>query len=180
MERTARQWLMIVGGSLWVSAASAQVPQPALFGVPLKTATRAELGRALRGAHMTMAVGGVHKWYDVYHVNGALKHASLLTVSFTRDDRFAKAVYVFPSFVSTKRLGEVVTEVRAKYGAPTKTIGQFAIGPVRVAWKLNQAFEIVVRRSWPNPTTYMVIENRVALKRMKQEQQHALAKSGAF
>lgn len=179
--KASRRWgLMMMGAGLWVSAASAQIPQPALFGVPLKTATRTELERALLAAHMTLAAGGAHKWRDVYHVNGALKHASLLTISFTHENRFAKAIYVFPSFVSTKRLGQVVTEVRAKYGAPTRKTGHFAIGPVRVAWKLRQGFEIVVRRSWPNPTTYMVIENRAALKERKQEQKRALAQSGAF
>ncbi len=169
----------------WVAAfaafpAVAAPPQPSLFGVPLQTATRAEITRALAAAHLTLAPGGVHRWYDLYDVNGALKHASRLAVSYTQGGRFAKAVYVFPSFVSTKRIGEVINEVRAKYGPPTRLSGQLAIGPVRARWDLPQGFEIIVKRRWPNPTTFMTIENLLTLQRMKAEQRRAMAKSGAF
>lgn len=155
-------------------------PRPALFGVGLAHARRPALERALVAAHMTLKRGGKHRWYDVYHVNGALKHATILAVSFTAHGRFAKATYVFPSFISTKRLGQVVHLVMSKYGPPNKTVGYARIGPVRVIWKLPNAFEIIVKRRWPNPTTFLTIENHRMLVRMKQEQKHSLAQSGAF
>lgn len=155
-------------------------PQPALFGVPLAHARRPALERALTAAHMTLARGGAHRWYDVYHVNGALKHATILAVSFTAHGRFAKAMYVFPSFISTKRLGQVVHLVTAKYGPPDKTVGDARIGPVRVIWQLPHAFEIVVKRRWPNPTTFLTIEDHRMLVRMKREQKRSMARSAAF
>ncbi len=163
-----------------VSLLGAARPVPSLFGVPLATATRATLRRALTAAHLSLASGGAHQWYDLYDVNGALKHASKLAVSYTQGGRFAKAEYVFPSFVSTKRLGEVIAEVRAKYGPPTRMSGRLAIGPARARWNLPQDFDIVVRRRWPNPTTFMIIENRRMFERMKAEQRRATAQSGAF
>ncbi len=173
-------WPRILGAAAFVGLLGAAPPAPSLFGVRLATATRAELGRVLSAAHMTLAPGGMHQWYDLYDVNGALKHASKLAVSYTKGGRFAKAEYVFPSFVSTKRLGEVIAEVRNKYGAPTRMTGELAIGPARVRWNLPHDFEIVVKRRWPNPTTFMIIENRRMLKRMKTEQRRATAESGAF
>lgn len=181
MKRKAAEWSWVaLAFVLWGSVAVAHVAEPALFGVALRTATRVEIGQALRAAHMTLSVNGAHKWYDLYNVNGALKNASVLAVSFTEHGHFAKAMYVFPSFVSTKRFAQVVKEVRAKYGAPTRKTGQQSIGPVRAVWILPHAFDIVVKRRWPNPTTFMVIENRVNLRRMKQQQKRFIAHSGAF
>ncbi|MHB8254752.1 MAG: hypothetical protein ACYDEV_13885 [Acidiferrobacter sp.] len=179
MSARARRWLALIA-VLWVPVVFAHKPQPALFGIPLISATRPVLKRALTAAHMTLRPGGTHRWYDVYNVNGALKHASTLAVSFTKQGRFAKAEYVFPSFISTKRMSEVLAMVRAKYGPPTKMVGRLNIGPVRAWWKLAHAFEIIVKRRWPNPTTFMVIENRRLFLRMKAEQKQATAHSGAF
>ncbi len=179
-QGVARPLRRALGALAFVGLLGAGRPMPSLFGVPLATATRAKLQRALNAAHLTLAPGGTHPWYDLYDVNGALKHASKLAVSYTRGGRFAKAEYVFPSFVSTKRLGEVIAEVRAKYGAPTRMTGRLAIGPARARWDLPHGFEIVVKRRWPNPTTFMIIENLPMLKRMKAEQRRATADSGAF
>lgn len=167
---------LLAAPTLWAHAP----PRPALFGVGLAHARRPALERALVAAHMTLKRGGKHRWYDVYRVNGALKHATILAVSFTAHGRFAKAMYVFPSFISTKRLGQVVHLVTSKYGPPDKTVGNTRIGPVRVIWKLPHAFEILVKRRWPNPTTFLTIENRKTLARMKYEQKQSLARSGAF
>ncbi len=181
------RWSRSVAGAVFVVALfTAPVlwahnpPQPALFGIPLAHARRTVLEKALVAAHMTLARGGAHRWYDLYHVNGALKHATILAVSFTAHGRFAKAMYVFPSFISTKRLGQVVHLVTAKYGPPDKTVGDARIGPVRVIWQLSHAFEIIVKRRWPNPTTFLTIENHRMLVRMKHEQKQSLAQSGAF
>ncbi len=184
MPARARGWRRILGvavlGVLVAGAAHPVPPRPALFGVLLQTATRAMLTRALTHAHMTLAPHGRHRWYDLYEVNGVLKHASKLAVSYTRGGRFVKAVYTFPSFISTRHFREVMKMVTAKYGPPTHMSGQSSIGRARARWDLPHGFEIIVKRRWPNPTTYMVIENRVTLLRMKAEQRHAMAHSGAF
>ncbi|WP_298138040.1 hypothetical protein [Acidiferrobacter sp.] len=169
-----------VMGLLVAGMARPPLPRPSLFGVPLQTATRGALTRALSRAHLTLVPGGRHQWYDLYNVNGALKHASRLAVSYTHGGRFAKAVYIFPSFISTKRFGYVLKIVRAKYGPPSHMTGEADIGRVRARWKLADGFEIIVKRGWPNPTTYMVIENHLTLQRMKAEQRKAMANSGAF
>ena len=179
-RRSTGLWLRAFGAAAFVGLLGAAPPTPSLFGVRLATATRAELGRALGAAHLTLAPGGAHQWYDLYDVNGALKHASKLAVSYTKGGRFARAEYVFPSFVSTKRLGEVIAEVRAKYGAPTRMTGELAIGPAQARWNHPHGFQIVVKRRWPNPTTFMIIEDIRMLKRMKAEQRRATAESGAF
>ena len=177
--RRARWWAVWIGLFL-VPMAYAHRPKPALFGVLLVSATRPALEQALLRAHMTLKQGGAHRWYDVYNVNGALKNASILAVSFTQHGRFAEARYVFPSFISTKRMGQVLAMVQAKYGPPTAMVGSLDIGAVHALWKLPQTFEIIVKRRWPNPTTFMVIKNRTMFSRMKQEQKEAIAQSGAF
>ncbi|MDA8191743.1 MAG: hypothetical protein M0Z68_09855, partial [Gammaproteobacteria bacterium] len=95
MPARARGWRRILGvavlGVLVAGAAHPVPPRPALFGVLLQTATRAMLTRALTHAHMTLAPHGRHRWYDLYEVNGVLKHASKLAVSYTRGGRFVKA-----------------------------------------------------------------------------------------
>lgn len=161
-------------------ARGAAPPQPSLFGVPLAHATRPELERALRAAHLILPPGGSHPWYDAYQVNGAVKNAKVLAISFTKRGRFAKAMYVFPSFISTKHTLQVMAMVRAKYGAPTDQYGHLRIGRLRVVWKLPHAFRILVTRRWPNPTTFMIIENQKMVARMKKEQKTALAHSGAL
>ena len=177
-------WYRALGAAvlavLVAGAARPLPPRPALFGVLLQTATRATLSRALTRAHLTLAPGGHHHWFDVYEVNGVLKHASKLAVSYTRGGHFAKAVYIFPSFISTKHFGEVLKMVTAKYGPPTDMTGHASIGRARAHWDLAHGFKIIVKRRWPNPTTYMVIENRVTLRRMKAEQRQSTAHSGAF
>ncbi len=180
----ARPWGLTLGAAVLymfvVGAARFVPPRPSLFGVLLQTATRATLGRALLRAHLTLAPRGRHRWYNLYDVNGALKHARKLAVSYTSGGRFVKAVYTFPSFVSTRHFSEVLKMVTAKYGPPTHMSGQASIGRARAHWNLPYGFEIIVKRRWPNPTTYLVIENRLTLTRMKAEQRHVMAHSGAF
>lgn len=178
-RKRAGRWVALAA-VLLAPTVCAHPPQPALFGVPLISATRPALKQAITAAHMTLRSGGTHRWFDVYNVNGALKNATRLTVSFTQNGRFAKAVYVFPSHVSTDRTAQVLSMVRAKYGPPTKKRGSVDIGPVQAIWKLPQTFEIIVKRHWPDPTTFMIIENRTMLGRMKEEQRQAMAHSGAF
>lgn len=184
MNRGAAQGLamLVIVGSLAapVGVAAPLAPPPVMFGVPLAAATRGTLERALRHAHMRLRHAGHHRHRDVYAVNGALKGAQTLVVEFTDGGHFAKARYEFKSFMDTTIVAHVIHMVKAKYGPPVTMSGHLGIGPVRAVWRLQQGFRVVVRRGWPNVSTFMTIESRPMVARRRQERQHHHAANAAF
>ncbi|MHB1565272.1 MAG: hypothetical protein ACYCXG_00885 [Acidiferrobacter sp.] len=184
MDRAhAPVWVMLAIAAFWATPAQATpplAPAPVMFGVPLAAATRRTLEHALHHAHMRLKPAGHHQRQDVYAVNGALKGAQTLVVDFTDGGRFAKARYEFKSFMDTTIVARVIRMVKAKYGPPATVSGHLGIGPVRALWHLQQGFRVVVTRGWPNVTTFMTIESRSMVARLRQERKHRSATNAAF
>ena len=145
----------------------------ALFGTPLKGATRSELRQVLSNAGLSAQRVDDHYFCDKYGVNGQLKGASQLMVCYTEDtDRFAVAEYTFPAFMDTQLVQRVIDTVASKYGRPGSVDGNIGLGSVTARWSMPQGMQIKVSRGWPDTTTYLDLIDRPADQKMKA-QMHA-------
>ena len=128
----------------------------ALFGTPLKGASRTELRQTLIKAGLSPRRVDSSYFCDEYAVNGKLKGASQLTLCYTEgDNRFASAEYTFPGFMDMQLVQRVIDTVKSKYGPPASLSGHIGLGPVSARWPMAQGMEIRVSRSWPDTTTYL-------------------------
>ena len=133
----------------------------ALFGVPLKGATRQELRLALVKAGLAPTRVSDHYFCDTYDVNGKLHGATTLDVCYREDNNhFADATYKFPAFMDTELVRKVVSTVESKYGRPSAFNGSYGLGPVNADWAQPQAMLINVSRGWPDTTVYLTLEDR--------------------
>jgi hypothetical protein len=134
--------------------------QVALFGATLKDAQRATLDKVLTKNGLSKQSSRTDKWSDVYDVNGKLKGASTLTVSYvSASKQFANAEYVFPSFMDTQLVARVISLVTQKYGNPTSMMGQIELGKVDAEWDVGNGMLVQVSRGWPETTVYLDYTN---------------------
>jgi hypothetical protein len=121
---------------LWAGAALAAGPL-LFYGVPLQTATRATVNQALGRAGLPVKAKGPEDWFDTYRMGGllpALQGASMLSVRFTKHDRFAIAQYTFASYRNVREVQDIIGMVTFKYGKPTSVVGNLQQGPVVARW----------------------------------------------
>lgn len=98
-------------------------------------------------------------WCDVYDSKKALEGTSALSVCYEDKTRkFALARYVFPAFMDTRKVRDVIDMVGRKYGKPGRNSGNYDLGQVTADWSLTGGIEIGVNRGWPDTTVYL--ENR--------------------
>lgn len=116
----------LIGLSAWIGCTAAIAAPLDLFGVPLLGATRQTLEPALQHDGFSPIHVGSHWWFDSYHVHGQLPGARKLLVSYTANNHFAMAEYVFPSFMNTGEVAKVIHMVEDKYGAPTRQSGDIS------------------------------------------------------
>ncbi|MHB8252605.1 MAG: hypothetical protein ACYDEV_02620 [Acidiferrobacter sp.] len=93
----------------------------------------------------------------------------MLSVEYTRHNRFAVAQYTFPSFHNVRQVRDIITMVAYKYGKPSSLRGNLGHGPVTARWEEGGGTEIKVWRGWPSTSTYMALENIANVKRMRTE-----------
>jgi len=128
----------------------------ALFGTPLKGASRAVLRQTLVKAGLTPTRVDDSYYCDQYDTNDVLKGATKLSVCYTEDDNtFAVAEYTFPAFMDTGLVKRVIDTVSVKYGRPTSMSGDIGLGNVTARWVEPQGMEVRVSRGWPDTTTYL-------------------------
>ena len=153
----------------WAGVAGAGPAPLSLFGVPLEHATRAQLEGAMDKAGLTPVQVGKKFWYDIYHVHGQLPGASRLMVGYTKNNRFAVARYVFPSFMDTSQVTKIIHMVKDKYGPPSSRTGMAGLGVVTATWREPGGMEIQVVRGWPETTTTLSLLNPAMDARMKAQ-----------
>ena len=117
-----------------------------LFGISLNNASRTTLESAVQKAGLIPARQGLNYWCDSYKVNGRLSGASELYVCYTRNNRFANAQYIFPSFMDTGIVKRVIAMVSDKYGKPDSINGNYALGEVTAYWHFGSNEEIKIFR----------------------------------
>jgi len=128
----------------------------ALFGTPLKGASRDVLRQSLAKAGLTATRVDDSYYCDQYDTNDVLKGATKLTVCYTEDNNtFASAEYTFPAFMDTDLVKRVIDTVAVKYGRPNSMSGNVGLGNVTARWTEPQGMEIRVARGWPDTTTYL-------------------------
>jgi len=141
-----------------------------LFGVKLLCGSRQEFRRALARANVTPRQVDDRNWYDEYESTQVLDGSGTLDVWFTSDGAWmGRAVYDFPSNVDVEQVFRVMLMVGLKYGHPRTRSGNLAVGPVRFEWTLPDGVRVVVRREWPDTTTYLEYQNPRRLPQMERE-----------
>lgn len=159
--------VLLATSALFAQAAPAAL---ALFGTPLKDASRSELRQALIKAGLSPRRVDSSYFCDEYGVNGKLKGASQLTVCYTENDNhFASAEYTFPAFMDTQLVQKVIDTVKSKYGPPIAVSGDVGLGPVSAKWAMAQGMEIRVSRGWPDTTTYLDLVDKKNLDNMHKQ-----------
>ncbi|OIR07905.1 hypothetical protein GALL_97680 [mine drainage metagenome] len=152
-----------------IAAASAPL---ALFGTPLKGATRSELRQTLSKAGFSAQRVDDGYFCDQYSVDGQLKGATQLTVCYTENtNRFASAEYTFPGFMDTQLVQRVIHVVESKYGRPSSVNGDIGLGGVTARWNVAQGMALKVSRGWPDTTTYLDIIDRGMNRTMHAQMQ---------
>ncbi len=158
----------LMGFSSFASAA----PPLALFGTPLKGATRAELRQTLAKAGFSAQRVDDGYFCDQYGVDGQLKGATQLTVCYTENsNRFASAEYTFPGFMDTQLVQRVIHVVESKYGRPSSVSGDIGLGGVTARWNMAQGMALKVSRGWPDTTTYLDLTDLGMNRRMHAQMQ---------
>lgn len=137
---------------------------PKLFGVSLAGAQRAEMRLALSRAGMKPVREDGRYFADLYDVSSLFKHSDQLQAYYALDadvggnsetDFLAKVIYRFPSENDIGQVHEIEKMISAKYGkADVKNIAD-DLRDVSFTWK-RDGVDIIVERSWPNTTTYLV------------------------
>jgi uncharacterized protein YeaO (DUF488 family) len=145
-----------------------------LFGVKLKGVSRNELNNALMQKGLSKQTSKADQWTDTYAVNGKLKGAETLRISYIlATNQFANAEYEFPTFMDTQLVKRVIDLVSQKYGDPTTMNGQIELGSVDAEWDNGDGMTIHVSRGWPSTTTYLDYIDTDAYAKMKAEQDAA-------
>lgn len=141
-----------------------------LFGVPLKSATRAELRHAFKQNGLRAIRENDSYWVDTYDARGVLDGASDFHAGYvSATGEFAYAQYTFRSFMDIRQVGNVVNMVSTKYGRPTSQQGRYDLGEVTAKWNVGGGMQIVVFRGWPDTTTFLKFEDSTASRRMSAE-----------
>jgi hypothetical protein len=124
-----------------------------LFGISIATATRTDVRRALasKGATLKSSQGS----FDVYNSQKLLDESTELELGYVSAGHFARAKYTLRSFLDTAQVARVAGLVKQKYGAPTESEGDVNLGRVSFRWLLDDGVLIVVRRGWPDTTTFL-------------------------
>lgn len=149
-----------------------------LFGVKLKGVSRNVLDKALLQNGFSKQSANTDKWTDSYSVNGKLKEAQTLSVSYVlATQQFANAEYEFPSFMDPQLVKRVIDLVSQKYGDPTSMSGQIDLGEVVAEWDNGDGTTIRVSRGWPSTTTYLDYIDTDAEARMEAEKDAAKQQS---
>lgn len=141
-----------------------------LYGVNLATASRAQLRDAMAKAGLTMVTSN-DLGDDVYSAKGALKEADTLTLRYTKQNEFAVATYVFPSFVDPGQIARVKAMLVQKYGEPDETEGNDAVGPASATWQREGDMSVLVQRDWPSTTTRLYYAHRGHFQQLMDEEQ---------
>ncbi|MGC9185433.1 MAG: hypothetical protein ACP5GC_08310 [Thiomonas sp.] len=153
----------------------AQAAEPlALFGTPLKGASRDVLRQTLAKAGLTPTRLDNSYYCDQYDTNDVLKGATKLSVCYTEDNNtFASAEYTFPAFMDTDLVKRVIDTVAVKYGRPSSISGNYGLGNVTARWTEPQGMEIRVARGWPDTTTYLDLIDVANDRKMHAQMQAA-------
>lgn len=136
---------------------------------------------AMKEAGVKVKVEDKNKWSDIYFTSNILKGTSELTVSYTVDDYFSKAKYIFPAKqMDLLLVSNVKDMIASKYGEPSQSIGKPNLGKVTYKWKLQDGINIEVFRGWPNTTTYLAFiypeNNKAMLAEMERQRKAREAK----
>lgn len=153
----------------------AQAAEPlALFGTPLKGASRDVLRQTLAKSGLTPTRVDNSYYCDEYDTNDVLRGATKLTVCYTEDNNsFASAEYTFPAFMDTGLVKRVIDTVSVKYGRPSSLSGSYGLGNVTARWIEPQGMEIRVARGWPDTTTYLDLIDVANDRKMHAQMQAA-------
>jgi TPR repeat protein len=164
--------------------------QTKVFDVALKCATRADLRQAVArlGARATREDDDY--WVDLYDSSKLLEGSTELSLAYTKENsEFARAQYTFPSSLDTEQVSRIAEMVAAKYGRPQRAHGDTSLGPVSYEWQLKDGLTLVVRRDWPDTTTYQeykfpakyaILEGEIAKNKEVEKAEQRSRQSHAF
>lgn len=114
-----------------------------LFGVPLASADKGNLGLAARAAGAKLQDSGQPEVFEVFDSTEALKESFRLFLGFdAQDNQFAFAEYhIYP--MSHRHM---LAKLKRKYGEPQEQKGKF-ISDQHYSWRQN-GIEISYQRQW--------------------------------
>lgn len=115
-------------------------------------------------------------WTDTYFTGAAIKGTSELTITYTREDLFAKALYTFVGRDNPYLIATVKSKLSERFGDPDKSEGNVLAGPASFHWQLDDGIELNIYRFWPNTTTYVEYLHPKNMQKLRKQQQQSLDK----
>lgn len=142
-----------------------------LFNLSIKCSKREDMRESLRLTKAKFV--RQHGLSDIYSSSLLLKESSQLKIDYDGHLNFIQATYTFPSRMDIGQVARILELVESKYGKPSLSEGQANVGSVNYKWILKDGIEILVRRGWPETTTYMSyrypeLHDELAMIREKQ------------
>lgn len=174
IERVRRgAWLQVEtpeGDAVWMHQVTLK-QSVELFGLPLATATRDEMRKAIRSSQVNVVREVDSYPYDLYDPSQWQAGATEMTLGYTlKEQLFAVAEITFRSVNDTEQVRQVAENLRKELGPWQRVLGRRAEGPVEFEWQRGD-LRVLVHRGWPDTSTYVVYEAPERLTQMQAELQ---------
>lgn len=115
-------------------------------------------------------------WTDTYFTGAAIKGTSELTITYTREDLFAKALYTFVGRDNPYLIAKIQSKLSERFGEPDVSEGNIIEGKASFQWILDDGIILYIYRDWPDTTTYVEYQHTDNLKILREQQQQSLDK----
>lgn len=115
-------------------------------------------------------------WSDTYFTGAVIKGTSELTITYTREDNFAKALYTFVGRDNPYLIAKIRNKLSERFGEPSSNKGNIVEGAASFQWILDDGIILNVYRYWPDTTTYVEYQHPTNLEKLREQQQQSLDK----
>jgi TPR repeat protein len=127
-----------------------------LFTIDIACTTREILREKIKENDIKVIDENLNNWSDTYFTGAAIPGSSQLQVTYTRQDFFVSAQYIFVGRNNPALISQVKNKLAEKYGDQQIQSGDVTSGPVSFKWILADGIHLTVSRDWPDTTTYVL------------------------
>jgi len=149
-----------------------------LFNQLIKCTTRAEFRTAIRTAGMHAIAENNQDNTDNYDSASLLPGSKTLTVTYTKNQQFAMAVYQFPSLANRynqtrehddiQQISQIFSALKAKYGTTDRTIGRAGRSTTQFEWQLSDGIALILRQETVYSPIYLEYIHPQNFKQIQQ------------
>jgi len=144
-----------------------------LFSVYINCTTREILRKKIKQQKITAIDENDKHWSDTYFTGAVIHGTSELQVTYTRNNFFVSAEYTFIGRNHPELISQVKDQFVERYGQPVQQTGLEEGKAISFKWIMDDNIHLVVRRSWPDTTTFVYYFSPE--KKMLFDEQQALS-----